>query len=232
MKIRFLGTGTAVQVNEKAQSSILIEEEKLVMVDCGFGAMLRLSQARINVSEIDALILTHIHSDHVGELIGILKARWLEDSDKLEIYGPENLRIFIESVLESYPYLRRKLKFNIISSKRFSLGGLKVKAINAKHSIQGYAYKIEDLLISGDTRSFSELYEDVNKAIHEMSLSFGYEAVDHTTPENFVENASLNEVYFVHMYPSAFNNRTEIKKFVEKHGVKVSFAEDLQLVEL
>lgn len=82
MKVTFLGTGVAVPLAKKAQSSLLIEDDKLILVDCGFGCMLRLEEAGYSPSDLDAILITHFHTDHCGELIGILKARWLESERK------------------------------------------------------------------------------------------------------------------------------------------------------
>ncbi len=229
MKVTFLGTGVAVPLAKKAQSSLLIEDDKLILVDCGFGCMLRLEEAGYTPADLDGILLTHFHTDHCGELIGILKARWLERDEKIEIFAPfakENL----EAIFESYPYLRTKVKVVVKDKPKF--GSMKFEVREGKHAIINYAYKIENLLISGDTRSFPELYEDVEMVIHEMSLSFGYPAIDHTTPENFVENARVKKAYFVHMYPEAYENRSKIKEFVEKRGIDVNFPNDLESIEI
>ncbi len=229
MKVTFLGTGVAVPVANKSQSSVLVEDDKLVLVDCGFGCLLRLEEAGYSPSDLDGILITHFHTDHCGELIGILKARWLESDEKIEVFAP-HLDENLESILEAYPYLRSKVK--VVKKREPSFGSLKFEVRKAKHSIEAYSYKVENLLISGDTRSFPELYDDVEVAIHEMSLSFGYEAVDHTTPENFAENADVREAYFVHMYPEAYKNRSKIKEFVEKRGIDVSFPNDLETLEI
>ncbi|MEM4503647.1 MAG: MBL fold metallo-hydrolase, partial [Archaeoglobaceae archaeon] len=77
MKVTFLGTGVSVPCEGRAQSSILIESDAKVLVDCGIGTFLRLEQLQISPSEIDAIIITHHHLDHNGDLLNILKARWL-----------------------------------------------------------------------------------------------------------------------------------------------------------
>ncbi len=232
MRVTFLGTGVAVPVSNKAQSSILIEDDKVVLIDCGFGCMVRMEQAGIGPEEIDAVLITHAHSDHVGEFVGILKARWLLGAKKLRVYAPEGFDHYVEAVLESYPYLRRKLSFEVSTDKTFRIGSLRVEVREAKHSVKANAYKVEDLLVSGDTRSFPELYEDVSVTVHEMSLNFGYPAVDHTTPENFAENVSVSKAFLVHMYREAYENRGEIKRFLEKRGIEVEFPDDLQSFDL
>ncbi len=232
MKITFLGTGVAIDVAGKAQSSLIIEEDKVIMLDCGFGAMLRLSQAGYSVEDLDAIVITHFHLDHCGELMGILKARWLLDCGEIKIYTPKGGRNFVNSFLNSSSYLMNKLRFKVLEKEKFRVGSLRFKAIKTRHSIESMALKLDEILFSGDTSAFPELYEDVSITIHEMSLFFKAKSDFHTTPENFVDSANVKKAYFVHLYPEAYNGREKIRDFIEKHGIKCFFPDDLDVIEL
>ena len=236
MKITFLGTGVAVNVANKAQQSILIEDDRLVLVDCGYGAMLKLHQAGYDVKDLDAILLTHFHLDHCGEVMGILKARWLSDADELAIYTPESGKGAIEAFLQASPYLSGKLKYRVHELKdgsSFSIGGMRFSARKTIHSVKSLAYFVNGLLISGDTRAFPELYHDADAVIHEMSLNFEGNADFHTSPENFAENASsVSKAYLIHLYPPAYINRRKIADFLEKKGIKAYFPDDLEKIEL
>ncbi|MEM0351072.1 MAG: MBL fold metallo-hydrolase, partial [Archaeoglobaceae archaeon] len=83
MKVTFLGTGVSVAYEKRAQSSILIESGVKFLVDVGCGAFLRLEQAGVSPDELDAVLITHHHLDHNGDLLNILKARWLLEADEL-----------------------------------------------------------------------------------------------------------------------------------------------------
>ena len=235
MRIVFLGTGVAVGFGKKAQQSILIEDDRIVLVDCGFGTMVRLQEHNIATDELDAIVITHFHLDHCGELLGILKARWLSDCEKIDVFTPEGGESFMDSMLNSSPYLINKLRFKIReigSGESFSVGGLRFTAIKTRHSIESMGIKTGDLLISGDTSAFPELYEDVSYVIHEMSLDFGGKADFHTSPENFAENAvGIRKAFLIHMYPPAYNNRMNIANYLEKHGISAEFPDDLRVLE-
>ncbi len=236
MKVVFLGTGVAVNVQNRAQQSILIDEGKTILVDCGYGTMLRLGEAGYGVGDIDSIVITHFHLDHCGELVGILKARWLLNAGKLDIYAPSGCKSFMNSFLQSSLYLRGKLEYRLHEVRAgdvFTAGGLKFHARKTVHSIESLGYAVDGVLISGDTSAFPDLYEDVETAIHEMSLSFGRKADFHTSPENFAENApNVRKAYLVHFYPPAFNRRDEIKVYLKKRGIEVEFPDDLEVVEI
>ena len=236
IRIVFLGTGVAVNVANKAQQSILMEDDRLILIDCGYGTMLRLHQAGYSVSDLDAIILTHFHLDHCGELMGILKARWLNNAGKIDIYSPVGGKEIFEYFLLASRYLNGKLKckiHEIRDGESFSVGNMKFRARKTVHSMESMACIIEDLLISGDTSAFPELYEDVNFAIHEMSLDFGGNPDFHTSPENFAENAhSIERAWLIHLYPPAYRNRDTISGFLEKKGISVHFPDDSDRIDL
>jgi len=241
MKAVVLGSGVAVHTG-RAESCIYVEANNTrLLVDAGSGAFVRLDEAGIHVNDIDAILLTHNHLDHNADVLTILKARWLEGGDELRIYGPPGTVHFFESLLEAFPYLRNKLKFRISEvdgSEEFKIGNFEIKSIPTYHSIESTAYLIEGkLLISGDTRCFKELMEvDCGAIIHEMSLSFGYEAVDHTTPENmaeFIDCAKAERIYLTHMYPFALKEAEKIVKFLsEKFGGEIHVCQDMMEIQL
>lgn len=58
-------------------------------MDAGGGALARLGASRLEASELDALLLTHLHPDHVGEVAPQLWALWVAVRDRaLTIVGP------------------------------------------------------------------------------------------------------------------------------------------------
>lgn len=233
MKVTFLGTGVSVPFEGRAQSSILIESDVKVLVDCGIGTLLRLEQLQISPKEIDTIIITHHHLDHNGDLLNILKARWLMNAGKIEIYGPEGTRSFMEAMLNAFPYLRGKLSFRVHEEKRFKIGDLRVESIPTIHSIESRGYVINDVAISGDTRAFREFVStECSVMIHELSLPFNYNADFHTTPENLKEHLNFmkaERLYLTHLYPMTHAVKEKILEFLE---VKAEIARDLESFEL
>ncbi len=235
MRIVFLGTGVAIPYNKKAQSSILIEfDGTKILVDIGIGAVMRLNEIGVGVEEIDAICITHHHLDHNGDLLNFLKARWLLGCSSVDVFGPRGTKSVVEGLLEAYPYLRRKLKFRVYEDDEFEINGLKFKAIKTIHSIESRGYLIDDCLaISGDTKPFKEFLElECDVIIHEMSLTFGYETYDHTTPENLkplLKYCKAEKLYLTHMYPMAYRDRDKILNFLEFNAI---IAEDLMELKL
>ncbi len=227
MDITFLGTGTCVHGSEnRAQSSILVEANGItLLVDCGAGTFLRLHDAGVHVNDIDAILLTHNHTDHNSDLLPILKARWLENGGEISIFGPQGTGEFVSRLLEAYAYLKDKLNFTVDESPSFSIGVFEVTAVDTAHSIASRGYLIEQggkrVLISGDTYPQENIFNiSSDVLIHELSLPFDSQTTDHTTPENvaqFLRSCKVHELYFIHIYPHTYKMIDEVREYLSKY---------------
>lgn len=224
MEVTFLGTGTCVHGKDnRAQSSILVEGNGTrLLVDCGAGTFLRLHDVGVHVNDIDAVLLTHNHTDHNSDLLPILKARWLENGGKIDIYGPQGTSEFLSKLLEAYAYLKEKLKFSVDESNSFAIGDFEVTTIGTKHSITSRAYLIEQgerrIVISGDTFPQENIFNIRSDAIiHELSLPFDSQTTDHTTPEELAQilkSYKTHKLYFIHIYPHTYKIIDEIRDYL------------------
>src|ERR1700724_1977737 len=88
--VTLLGTGTPFPNPERFGSAILVQAggEKLLF-DCGRGAVIRLNHVGTPANEIDALFLTHLHSDHTVGLPDLWVTGWFLGRDHpLKFWGP------------------------------------------------------------------------------------------------------------------------------------------------
>ncbi len=91
--LQFLGTGPGSPVRGKFFSSCLLSHgAALVLVDAGEPCSQRLVEAGAPVAEIDAVLLTHGHSDHTAGFPMLLQSAWLAPRRKaLPVYLPREL---------------------------------------------------------------------------------------------------------------------------------------------
>jgi len=242
MRITFLGTGTCVHgKHNKAQSSILIEDESKILIDCGAGTFLRMGEAGIHVNDIDAILLTHNHLDHNADIFVILKARWLENGEKIHIFGPKGTAEFLEELQETYSYLRKKICFSVSEEDKFSVGGFEIDTVRTKHSITSRAYIIEKaekrVVVSGDTAPLKEVLGiKCNALIHELSLPFNSTTEDHTTPEKLAEVlrfCNAEKIYLTHIYPHTYAVISDILSYLQKHtDSEILIPDDLETIEV
>ena len=70
--VTLLGTGTPGLKTDRYGSAILVEAGELkLLFDAGRGASIRLAQAGTQPGELDAVFITHFHSDHVNGLADV-----------------------------------------------------------------------------------------------------------------------------------------------------------------
>lgn len=68
MKLTILGPWGAYPAADSASASYLIQTESVnVLLDCGSGALAQL-QRHLPLEELDAVVLTHYHTDHIADV--------------------------------------------------------------------------------------------------------------------------------------------------------------------
>jgi ribonuclease BN (tRNA processing enzyme) len=69
---------------------VLIDGSARILVDAGPGSFARLGEARVALTDVDIVLLTHLHIDHAAELPGLFKARAVASSGAIvfNVWGP------------------------------------------------------------------------------------------------------------------------------------------------
>src|SRR3989442_795228 len=78
-RVTLLGTGTPIPRPDRFGPSTLIEAgDQKLLIDAGRGATIRLYQIGVPIGRIDALLLTHYHSDHTCGVPDVWLTGWLQ----------------------------------------------------------------------------------------------------------------------------------------------------------
>lgn len=177
LKVTLLGTGSPQPRMDRFGPSILVEAgEKKLLFDCGRGATQRIEQIKIPFTEIDALFLTHLHSDHVVGIPDLWLTGWARGRKvPLQIWGPAGTKEMMSHLEEAYQFdiqIRQEddklpsqgvavVVKDIEQSVVYDNAGIKVMAFTVDHGrvkpALGYRvdYGGHSVVMSGDTR-FSE----------------------------------------------------------------------------
>ena len=104
MHLTLLGTGCpSVHPERYGPSNLIPNNNTKILIDCGSGVTQRLVQSGFNGAEIDYLLLTHLHSDHVVDFYQLIISSWHQYRKKSwNIIGPLGTASFINSIMESW----------------------------------------------------------------------------------------------------------------------------------
>jgi ribonuclease Z len=106
--VTLLGTGTPIPVPDRFGPSTLVEAgDQKLLFDAGRGASIRLHQLGVPIGRIDALLLTHFHSDHTVGIPDLWLTGWLQSyfgtrTAPLRVIGPEGARTLMTHLEQAY----------------------------------------------------------------------------------------------------------------------------------
>ncbi len=99
MDVTILGSGSPLPDAERAGPAGLVQGGgATVLVDCGRGVLMRLAGAGLNVAHLDAVLLTHLHSDHTTDLNDVITTFWVMPftaGRALRVVGPPGTEAFV-----------------------------------------------------------------------------------------------------------------------------------------
>jgi len=103
--VTLLGTGSPLPDPNRAGPSTLVTtaDGTHLLVDAGRGVMMRLSGAGVAAGQVAAVLLTHLHSDHITDLGDVITTRWVTTFTRtpLTIVGPEGTAAVVRDLLAS-----------------------------------------------------------------------------------------------------------------------------------
>jgi len=89
--LQVLGSGGPELGDRRASSGYLIwrNGKARFLVDLGAGTLLHFEQSGASVNDLDVILVSHFHVDHVNDLPGLVKASFFSGRDRdLPLYGP------------------------------------------------------------------------------------------------------------------------------------------------
>ena len=106
IQVTFLGTAGSIPTQARGLPAVLIKSQyEQLMFDCGEGVQRQMIKAKVGFHKITKVFISHMHGDHVLGLPGLLQTMALLDRQKkLEIYGPEGIKHFLECVQETLQF--------------------------------------------------------------------------------------------------------------------------------
>ncbi len=186
IEITLTGTGVPLADAERAGPGVLVRAAgRALQFDAGRATAMRLAAAGVRPWQVDAVVITHHHSDHLIGLVDLVFCRWLEGRDRagpLVVIAPDGpARRYLEQMLDPWqeeielragheaPPAGPQVEIRMFEPPTdeldtiLSLDGVEVAAGPVRHEpvLPAVGYRIEhdgsSVAISGDTRVCDEL---------------------------------------------------------------------------
>ena len=245
-QVRILGSANAVPKIGQDNTHLLIETaSRTVMVDCGDNPVAKVTAAGSHVNEVNDLILTHFHADHVGSLPLLIMDMWLEKRDTpLIIHGLEVTLTKARSLLEIFSWQEWKgmfpVIFNIIPDEGkagfITDEGLTLSALPVLHLVPTIGLRMEfkgerTVTYSCDTEPCETLAKLASQADVLLQEAAG-EAKGHTSPAQagrLAAGAGVKKLMLIH-YDSRIAEETLLAAASSEFKGEVVLAKDMMLV--
>jgi ribonuclease Z len=241
MDIRFLGTGSAYPGSQRDNTSICFSNESYhVLVDVSGNPCRKLKQLQVDLGELDAVVFTHFHIDHIYGLPSLLWGMWLEDRKKpLRIHCDYRNEKKLMEWLATMEADKWPIAFPIEvktfdgeqKEQLLSGGGMRFSCFKALHSVPTVGLEIRCagklVVYSSDTEINERIgrYDHIDILIHEAT-SARKVAGNHSSLVEVVEKYDIDkvgEVVLVHL-----SDNEPYEDEVAKLGIsKVVIGEDL-----
>ena len=101
MRVVTLGTGSPLPDPNRAGPSTLVSvDDQHLLIDCGRGVLMRLAAAGVGAAQLSAVLITHLHSDHLTDLNDVITTRWIStfESTPLTVVGPPGTQAVVDSI--------------------------------------------------------------------------------------------------------------------------------------
>lgn len=115
MKLKFIGTSSGQTNPKRNHSAILFENDSSkILIDCGDGVSRSLLHQKILPNQINKIIISHFHSDHIAGLPSLLTQMIISKRNtSIDIFIPKGLQITLQNFLRSNFLFIEKYDFKI-----------------------------------------------------------------------------------------------------------------------
>jgi ribonuclease BN (tRNA processing enzyme) len=232
VRLRFLGAGNAFGSGGRFQACILVTSPAgAFLIDCGASSLIAMKRYDVDPSEIQAVLVSHLHGDHFGGLpYFILDAQFSHRTRPLIVAGPvgieERTRQLMEALFPGSSEAPRQftVRFTELTPRRaLELGVASAEAFEARHPSGAPALslrvRIQDKVIgySGDTAWTDELAKAANLADAFICEAYFYDKkvphhLDFSTLMAHKEALTCKRLILIHMSADMLAHVGEIQE--------------------
>lgn len=207
VKITILGSGTTNLVPNRNAASVLIQRNgKNYVYDFGRGTALQLAKMGLKQDDVQTIILSHYHPDHVSDLLPYFHAASWSQVDKrtkeLTVYGQPNIDDFMAKFTQPYGERELSKDFRTVL-KNLEIGNMTIEDESFSFTDLHHSYGIsfEENNKAYAIMADSDFHDDLIAALTDVEL--GVFDAGHITDEEIIELATktqANKLICSHQY--------------------------------
>ena len=248
LEVTILGSGTLMPSSTRRSAGHFITFGSThVLMDCGSGTTHGMARWGVAWDRISHILLTHFHTDHVGDLAPLLFALSHGSNprrtDPLTVVGPPGLHLLMDRLAEAFGayVLDPGFPLDVLELARDSVWsdescGLGVSTHPTRHTDSSVAYRVDTnagtVSYTGDTGpqvGLGKFFQGTELMIAECSYPDPPSVETHLTPSGLAtlaEEASPDLLVVTHIYPDLDSDAVPGLLAQAGYGGRVRVAED------
>jgi len=236
MRLVTVGTGTVVPDPERASACHWLEHgETRLLLDCGAGALQGLARAGLAWGDLDHLIISHFHADHIGEIPSLVFAlRHAMETPRrapLRVWGPAGTARLFAAWADALGSWLVEPGFDVTieelrPGRIVEVGGLALRVCETPHTDESLALRFEApgsvLAYTGDTgpsEALGPFFQGADLLLAECSLPDELAVDIHLSPTSLARlatDAGVRRVAVTHVYPQL--RRLDVPELIRQAG--------------
>ena len=245
-----IGSGTGIpSLRRGSPGLVVLSDNAKVLIDSGPGSLRKMLEVGITYQDPDLVLYTHIHPDHVSDLVPILFACKYADlprKKELLCVGGHGFKSYFEKLKNLYGSWIEPQSYRLtvkeVSQEPSLFRDLKILSKPMAHISESVGYRIEfndgkSMAVSGDTdycQDIIDLAFEVDLLVLECSFPDGKKVEGHLTPSlagRIALASRCEKLLLTHLYPvcDQFDIVGQCKKIYQG---EIILAEDLKRIKI
>jgi ribonuclease Z len=228
MKLTLCGTAAGPFTAQRASSGYVLQAgDATLMLDCGPGAVRGALGAGIELRDVDAIFLSHLHEDHCFDLGAFALQAMYGRFERLPVvYGPPGAREMVPQLMRVYRSTATLPPLEIIEiaeTEEREVCGFVVRSVETRHAPDLHAFSRRfssggrSFVFSGDTAPNPELMtvlaKDADLLLHECYSPAGLERYASSGTEE-------RRKRLLERLPTTHSDVREVAKMAQDAGAK------------
>lgn len=146
LDVALVGTGGMLPLPNRWLASVLLRySSHLILFDCGEGTQISLRQLGWGIKDIDLILISHVHGDHVTGLPGLLLSQGnSERTQPVQIVGPPGFCSVMQGLRVAAPYLPFEVHCQeLADGDCLPLDELQITCTAGEHHVPQRTYRLE-----------------------------------------------------------------------------------------